>query len=180
MKTYIALLRGINVGGNTSFPMADLRVLCNEIGLEDVRTHIQSGNVVFRSDRSEKELIEKLEQAIEMKKQKNIPVVLRTVEELELVIKRNPFPDGIPSQVGVMFFVDPLPKDFLEGVISTGPEEVVLREREIFIHYPNGMGRSKLKLPLSHLGTVRNMNTISKLYALSLRELEIDETANRK
>ena len=115
-----------------------------------------------------------------MKKQKNIPVVLRTLEELELVIKSNPFPDGIPSQVGVMFFVDPLPKDFLEGVNLTGPEEVVLREREIFIHYPNGMGRSKLKLPMSHLGTVRNMNTISKLYALSLRELEIDETANRK
>lgn len=74
--------------------MADLRALCTEIGLENVRTYIQSGNVIFWSDFT---------------------------------------------------------------------EEVVLREREIFIHYPNGMGRSKLKLPLTHKGTVRNMNTINKL-----------------
>ncbi|MBE0450337.1 MAG: hypothetical protein IBX70_05765 [Clostridia bacterium] len=82
--------------------------------------------------------------------------------------KSNPFPDGIPSQVGVMFFVDPLPEDFLEGVNLTGPEEVVLREREIFIHYPNGMGRSKLKIPLSHKGTVRNISTVNKLLALTI------------
>lgn len=168
MNTYIALLRGINVGGDTSFPMADLRTLCVDLGLEKVRTHIQSGNVIFTSDLSEEVLIEKLEKAIQSKKQKNIPVVLRTAEELECVIASNPFPDGNPSQVGVMFFVDPVPIDLFEHSTHSGPEEVVIKGREIFIHYPNGMGRSKLKIPLSHKGTVRNINTVNKLLALTI------------
>ena len=83
---------------------------------------------------------------------------------------------NIPPQVVAIFAKEsvppyerpPLSKDFLEGVILNGPEEVVLNAREIYIHYPNGMGRSKLKLPQADKGTVRNINTLNKLIALSV------------
>jgi uncharacterized protein (DUF1697 family) len=172
MKTYIAFLRGINVGGSTSLPMAELRTICNDIGLKNVRTYIQSGNVIFQSELPEEMLIKKLEQALLVKGQKHIPVVIRTAGELELVISRNPFPDGNPSQVGVMFFVDSIPAGLLKDVNITGPEEVEISEREMYIHFPNGMGRSKLRLPLAQQGTVRNINTVTKLIELSREKVE--------
>lgn len=153
-----------------SLPMVELRTLCNDIGLENVRTYIQSGNVIFQSEFPEEMLIKKLEQALYTKGQKHIPVIIRTIGELELVISRNPFPDGKPSQVGVMFFVDAIPTDLLKDMTITGPEEIEIFEREIYIHFPNGMGRSKLKLPLAQQGTVRNINTVTKLIELSREE----------
>lgn len=166
METYIAFLRGINVGGNTSFPMTELRTICNDIGFTNVRTYIQSGNVIFESEHAEKVLIEKLEQALSERTQKKIPVMIRTAEDLRSVLSSNPFPDAKPDQVGVMFFVNPVPTDLVEGLTISGPEEIVLSEREIYIHFPNGMGRSKLKLPFAQQGTVRNINTISKIAGL--------------
>jgi uncharacterized protein (DUF1697 family) len=176
MKTYIAFLRGINVGGNTSLPMAELRAVCTDIGFGNVRTYIQSGNVIFESEFPEEILIKKLEQALHVKEQKHIPVIIRTAREIESVISRNPFPDAKPSQVGVMFFVDPVPKDLLKDVTITGPEEVEIFGREIYIHFPNGMDRSKLKLPLVQQGTVRNINTITKLVELSRETVETDRS----
>jgi len=67
-----------------------------------------------------------------------------------------------------MFFAEPLPKDFLSGISTPGQEEVILSSREAYIHYPDGMGRSKLKLPkVSEEGTVRNINTISKIIGIA-------------
>ncbi len=167
MNTYIAFLRGINVGGNTCLPMAELRAACNEIGFKNVRTYIQSGNVIFESDLPEEMLITMLEKALYDKVEKHIPVMIRMVEELELVNSGNPFPDAKPALVGVMFFKAPVPSDLLINVTISGPEEVKISKREIYIHFPDGMGRSKLKLPLAQQGTVRNINTITKLIELS-------------
>lgn len=168
MKTYIAFLRGINVGKNTLLPMSELKLICNGIGFKNVRTYIQSGNVIFESELSEEMLVKKLEQALHTRKQKHIPVIIRTAKELESVISCNPFPNAKPARVGVMFFASPVSNDVLKAITIPRPEEVEISEREIYIHFPNGMGRSKLKLsPMQQQGTVRNINTVTKLAKLA-------------
>jgi uncharacterized protein (DUF1697 family) len=133
-----------------------------------VRTYIQSGNVIFESELSEEMLVKGLELALQARKQKKIPVVIRTAKELESVISCNPFPNAKPAQVGIMFFSDTVPNDVLKDLTISGPEEVEISGREIYIHYPNGMGRSKLELPkMLQKGTVRNINTITKLAEMS-------------
>ncbi len=162
---YVAFLRGINVGKNTLLPMARLKAICEKAGLISVRTFIASGNVMFESAASEEELIRLLESALETSEGRRIPVIIRQSPELKKIVSRNPFPDANPAQVGVMLFAKPVPKDLMEGVVISGPEQVKISGREIFIHYPLGMGRSKLKIPAQD-GTVRNINTIRKLAEL--------------
>ena len=167
MATFIAFLRGINVGGNTILPMEKLRTICIETGLLKVRTYIQSGNVLFISDLEEEELIKKMEESLESQVGKHIPVIIRSAKELETIIFKNPFPDANPSQVGISFFTKIVPENYLRDFVNTEPEEIVVSGREIYIHYPNGMGHSKLKLPkMQEQGTVRNINTIKKTYGI--------------
>ncbi len=167
MSKYFALLRGINVGGSTIIPMPELKFICTDIGLKDVCTYIQSGNVIFESELTEVKLKKKLEEALLVKRQKHITVIIRTVHEMETVIAGNPFPDAEPSRIGVMFFAEPVPTDISSLITTTGREKAKISGREVYIHYPDGMGRSKLKLPkIFQEGTVRNMNTISKLISL--------------
>ena len=167
MPKYIALLRGINVGGNTILPMSDLKFICTDIGLKNVRTYIQSGNLIFESELSEIKLKKKLEEALLVKRQKQIPVIIRTIQEMETAIAGNPFPGAEPSQTGVMFFAEPVPREISSSITTTGHEKTVISGREIYIHYPAGMGRSKLKFPkIFQEGTVRNINTINKLIRL--------------
>lgn len=168
MAMYIAFLRGINVGGNTPLPMVKLRKVCTELGLKNVRTYIQSGNVLFDSNLLEQELINKLELALEAQVEKYLPVKIRSAKELEAVISKNPFPRANPSKVGISFFTQLVPENYLKNFTNTEPEEIVVSGREIYIHFPNGMGRSKLKLPkMGEQGTVRNVNTVRKLVELA-------------
>ena len=169
MTTYIALLRGINVGGHGILPMAELKTLCVNLGLMQVRTYIQSGNVLFESDLSENQIVEVLEAELLIKLQKSIPVIVRAAAEMEAVLAGNPFPGVNPSQVGVLLFKKPEADECLKDFKYPGPEEIVISNsnKELYIHFPNGMGRSKLKLPKSvEQGTVRNINTIKKLVEL--------------
>lgn len=168
MTTFIAFLRGINVGGNTILPMAKLKDICTDLGFENVRTYIQSGNVLFDSDLSEHKLMIMLELALEAQMEKLIPVILRSAKELEAVVAKNPFPNANPSQVGISFFIQSVAEKYFNDFVNTEPEEIVVSGREIYIHYPNGMGRSKLKLPkMQEQGTVRNINTVGKLVELT-------------
>lgn len=167
MSTFIAFLRGINVGGNTIIPMAELKTICMGIGFENVRTYIQSGNVIFTSKLAEDALVKQLEDALHKTMQKEITVVIRTAQELNSIISRNPFSDATPSLVGVVLLTAPVPKDAFESLTGPGGEEIVISEREIYIYYPNGMGKTKLKLPkIAQKGTVRNINSITKISAL--------------
>jgi uncharacterized protein (DUF1697 family) len=171
-ETYIAFLRGINVGGATKLPMAELKSICKDIGFQNVRTYLNSGNVIFESELSEELLIKNLEHALYSEKQKHISVIIRTAKDLESVKSGNPFPNAKPAQVGVMFFADKVPKDAIKAITIPGPEEIKISGREIYIHYPNGMGRSKLKLPkMSRNGTVRNINTVTRLAELSRKTI---------
>ena len=167
MKTFIALLRGINVGGHAILRMDELKTLCADLGMGNVRTYIQSGNVLFESELPENKIIETLEAELRKKLQKYIPVIIRTSAEMEFVLTGNPFPNANPSQVGVLFFNNPIVDDCLKSFEYSGPEEIVKSNMELYINYPNGMGRSKLKLPkAAEQGTMRNLNTIKKLNEL--------------
>jgi uncharacterized protein (DUF1697 family) len=167
MPVYTALLRAINVGGTGKLPMSELRQLCSQAGFEKVTTYIQSGNVVFSSRLGEARVQRLLEEALAKKMGKPVGVHLRSSNELASILARNPFP-GVPgNRVIVLFLETAPPADALAGLQIAGNEEVRLSGREIFVHYPDGMGKSKLKIPFAKTATARNLNTVEKLLELS-------------
>jgi uncharacterized protein (DUF1697 family) len=166
MPAYAALLRAVNVGGTGKLAMSDLRRLCEEGGLRDVTTYIQSGNVVFRSPRAEASVKKLLGQALAAQLGKPCGVLVRTAAELQQLLEQNPFPDAAPNQVLVLFLDDEPPASALKDVVAADGEQLRACGRHLVIHFPNGMGRSKLKIPLTKTGTGRNLNTVRKLLAL--------------
>lgn len=171
MPVYVALLRAINVGGTGKLPMAELKSLCEGLGFADVSTFIQSGNVIFRDGGDQEEIAARLDAALAERLSKPPGVFLRRPGELAAIAKANPFAAMEPNRVLVSFFAEPVPEDALYGLVAPDGEEVVALGREIFVHYPIGSGRSKIKLPILKTGTSRNINTIVKLAALAA-ELE--------
>lgn len=165
---YIALLRGINVGGSGLLPMKDLATLCEDLGWTSVRTYIQSGNVLFDSPLAEPKLKAQLEKSLEARMGKPISVMIRSAQELRAILDANPFPGREPAKIGVHFLDAAPPKDLRKKAIAPAGEEVHPGRREIYVYYPTGMGQSRLKLPLDGAAaTVRNINTIAKLVALA-------------
>ncbi|CAD7838074.1 hypothetical protein S1OALGB6SA_1179 [Olavius algarvensis spirochete endosymbiont] len=144
MTRYIALLRAVNVGGTGKLSMKTLSDLCIELGLENVRTYIQSGNIVFDSNLAETAIRRALEEALADKLEIKTEVVLRTAKELKAVLDANPFSTSKLSGVGVFFQTSPI-NDRLFHPSST--EEIRMGEREVYIHFKAGMASSKLKLP---------------------------------
>lgn len=170
MTTYVALLRAVNVGGTGKLPMADLKAMCVRIGAADVRTYIASGNVVFDSTMSEAQLKKKLEAEFGRYADKPIGVAVRTGIEMAGVLKDNPFPRAAPSKTVAIFLDQPPPPSVLEGIRGVDREEVRLGAREIYVHYVDGIGRSKLRIPDAAAGTARNMNTVAKLVQMATQE----------
>ena len=168
MATFVALLRGINVGGSGMLPMKYLSAMCVPLGFKNVRTYIQSGNIVFESTLPEENVRAALEQVLMKRMGKKVDVMIRSASELEAVLNGNPFPEAEPAKVIVVFLSHTLPKGILDNLSIPGGEEVRPGTREVYIHYPNGMGRSKLKLPSAvSAGTARNINTVTKLVAMT-------------
>jgi uncharacterized protein (DUF1697 family) len=168
MTTFVALLRAVNVGGTGLLPMKDLSALCTQLGFAGVRTYIQSGNVVFRSDLSEARARKALEEALAERFGNRVDVMIRSASELRAVLSANPFPDAPPARVAVVFSSNPIPKSAVDEVIAPGGEQAAAGKRELYLFYPDGMGRSKLKLPAA-IGrtTARNINTVAKLVAMT-------------
>jgi uncharacterized protein (DUF1697 family) len=182
MPVLISLLRGINVVGANQIRMEALRKLHEQCGCRDVRTHINSGNVVFRTAR--RNFKPKLvEDAIEAAVGFRPAVVLRTPAELRDIIRRNPFAgrEGIhPSKLLVGFLAETPAKPAvaaLEKVKAKGyPEEAHLDGRELFVYFPDGVGKSKfpwasLDKIFKTTSTARNWNTVTKLLQIA-EELE--------
>ncbi|MGN6650878.1 DUF1697 domain-containing protein [Trinickia sp.] len=163
MTQYVALLRAVNVGGTGKLPMAELRTMCESIGFAKVRTYIASGNVVFESELSEASVKTKLERCLKTSTGMQIGVLIRTGAELAAVLAGNPFPAAAPNRTVAIFLDEPPPTDTLAGVSGQQEEEIALGEREIYVHYGNGMAKSKLKIRAAKSGTARNMNTVAKL-----------------
>ena len=167
MTVHIALLRGINVGGHRPIAMADLRALLADLGLEDGRSLLQSGNLLFRSGGRTCGDLERLLEA-EAKRRLGLEteILVRTVDEWKAVVARNPFPEEAERDPGhlVVMFCKAAPGDRLK-VTGARREIVRAKGREIYIVYPDGIGRSRLKLDVR--GTARNWRTVLKLAALA-------------
>jgi uncharacterized protein (DUF1697 family) len=178
MTTYLALLRGINVGGHKKIAMSELRDLCTNAGCANARTVLQSGNVIFESAaRNAPSLERALEAAVMKEMGVETSFLVRTAAEWRDAIANNPFPreaESDPSHLLVMFLRDaPEPKAVkaLQAAIR-GREVVRANGRQAYLVYPDGIGESKLTIHVieKHLatrGTARNWNTVLKMEAIA-------------
>ena len=166
MTVFVALLRAVNVGGTGKLPMKDLAALCTGLGFAEVRTYIQSGNVVFESALAEPAIRARLEAALTERLGKRADVVVRTGSELRAVWKANPFPRAEPAKVIAVFRSERVHERMLSEVVAPAGEQVRLGKRELYVYFPQGMGKSKLRLPAG-VGTMRNMNTVAKLVEMA-------------
>jgi uncharacterized protein (DUF1697 family) len=173
--TVIALLRGINVGGHNKLPMAKLREIAADVGFVDVLTYIQSGNLVASTDLDPEVAGDVLAGAIREATGLRIPIIVRTAQQWADVIACNPFPDAVdPARhVHVVFLPAPA-SDAIKAFDATAfaPEATAVRGSEIYLHLPEGMGRSRLAVAVNRLpeiaaGTARNWNTVLRIAALA-------------
>jgi uncharacterized protein (DUF1697 family) len=169
MTRYVALLRAVNVGGTGKLPMADVRAICGGAGFTRVETYIASGNVIFESKSAASKVKAELEARLLAYAKKPMEVVLRTAAEMAAVLKANPFPKAEPKFTYTIFLDRRPPRDALDHAAGQDDEEMRLGDREIFVHYPSGMGRSKLRIPVAKTGTARNMNTVAKLAEMAAK-----------
>ncbi len=169
MPAFIALLRAVNVGGTGTLPMADLKAMCVAEGWLQVQTYIASGNVVFVSKDKPAKIKAALERRLQAYAGKPVGVVVRTAKEMAAVLAGNPFPKAAPNRTVAIFLDEPPPANALADIRGRNAEELRLGTREIYVHYGEGMGRSKLVIPAVKFGTARNMNTVAKLAALAAK-----------
>jgi uncharacterized protein (DUF1697 family) len=180
MNTYIALLRGINVGGNNKLPMKELVTVLEGLGLTNVKTYIQSGNVVFQSARTDtKALAAAISAAIGQSHGFAPAILLLTGDELQAAMQANPFPEAEADHKSLhFFFLEPAPdKPDLAALaaLQTETERFALIDKVFYLHAPDGIGRSKLAERFGRGWgvdiTARNWRTVSTLLAM-VREVE--------
>ena len=176
-EVHVALLRGVNVGGNNRLSMKDLTAMFEAAGCTQVRTYIQSGNVVFAATPAvAKRLRKALATALEDCLGRSVPVVLRTAAEMEALGRDNPFhaSGADPSTLCVGFLADP-PTDAGLAKLDRGrsaTDEFEVRGSEIFLRYPLGLAKSKLTnayfdKALGTACTVRNWRTVQALTSMA-------------
>jgi uncharacterized protein (DUF1697 family) len=173
---YIALLRGINVGGNTMIKMSELKAAFEDLGFENVVSYVNSGNLAFDTKKgSESKLASKIEKAVEDMTDKQVLVMLREQSSINEVLEHNPF-DGeyeTHKQMHVLFLKEPIPTDRQKEILdlATDRERIAIRGREIYTLLLGGMAESllgrgllekKLKMPM----TARNWRTVKRLAEL--------------
>lgn len=176
MSRFVALLRGVNVAGKNALPMKDLAAMFVDSGCTDVKTYIQSGNVVFSaSSRVATKISATITSQIADRLGLSVPVVVRTGEELRDVIEGNPFlKAGKREDTMHVYFLADIPNAELVSKLDTkrsDTDQFIVRNREIYLQLPNGMGRSKLTnayfdSKLKTVSTARNWRTVLKLYEM--------------
>jgi uncharacterized protein (DUF1697 family) len=174
MPELVCLLRGVNVGGRSKLAMAQLRSVCEELGCTDVRTYLQSGNVVVRTSTPPTRLAGELQSALESATGFGPPVVVRRRADLERVLADNPYPDTDPKLLHVGFLAAKPTKAALASLddVDCAPEGFTVVGKEVYLNYVNGIGKSKrlARVPFERrLGvpmTARNLNTVSALTTL--------------
>lgn len=174
MMTYIALLRGINVGGNNIIKMADLKAICAGLGFENVRTYIQSGNVVFETDERDAEILgNKLTLAIEASHGFAPQLFMLKKTDMQAAL------DGFDLEFGeekfvYFYFLEQKPNDVklaeIDALLAMG-DEYKLTDKVFYLHCPAGVGRSKLAAKLDRLlgvqTTARNLRSVKKIVELA-------------
>jgi uncharacterized protein (DUF1697 family) len=169
----VAFLRGINVGGHNRVPMTDLRALFTDLGYPDAVTLVQSGNVLFGAEGTDlAALAAHLEREFTARFGFASRFVLRSRDELVEAAARNPFPDAVsePAKLHIVFLGETPTAGAVAALVPTPPDVFVVDGRHVYVHYPGGAGRSKLKLDLGVAATARNWNTLTRVLALMGRE----------
>ena len=172
----MALLRGINVGGRNKLPMSALTEVFERAGCEDVRTYIQSGNVIFRAPRElARQIPAVVAEAIRERVGVAVPVVVRSGAQLRSIVAGNPLADdGDLSKVHVVFLADRPSRRLLASLDPdrSPPDRFVAKGSEVYLECPNGIARTRLTnayfdAKLATVSTVRNWNTVTKLLQLA-------------
>ena len=176
MKTYIALFRGINVGGNNVLPMKDLVALLENLGSQNVKTYIQSGNAVFQNKEENASLLSnRIRAAIKKSHGFEPQVLLLKPEEIERAVESNPFPEAESEPKTLhLHFLASMPKNPDLGAlesIKSDRERFALKDGVFYLHAPDGIGRSKLaantEKVLGVATTGRNWRTVRKVLAMA-------------
>ena len=178
-EIYVALLRGINVGGKNKLPMPDLVALCTEAGGSAVQTYIQSGNVIFQADaEAAATLPAKLSTLITERFGCRVPIVLRSASQLDAVVRSNPYlTQGVPEEALHVMFLAGLPSAAQAASLDSNrsaPDMFAVRGSEIYLYLPNGVKDTKLTnayfdAKLATVSTSRNWKTVTTLLALMNR-----------
>ena len=171
MKTYIVILRGINVSGKNILPMVALRELLSSLKFENVQTYIQSGNIVLNSELSKEEVIVKVKNGIASTFGYDVPVLARTIDEWETAIAKNPYPTENHKIVSFTFLSE-VPIETAVAVNSTNDDVYTVVNDMVYIYCPGGFGSTKLtnnlfEKKLKVTATSRNYRTTMKLLALA-------------
>ncbi len=178
MATWIALFRGINVGGKNILPMKELREVLQERGYTHVKSYIQSGNVVFRGPQTNAEhLADHIGDAVLDSHGFQPRVIVLSVEDLEQAAVSNPFPEAQADPKSLhLYFLSELPnRPDLKALndIKSRTESFAIVGKVFYLHAPDGIGRSKLAASAERLigvaGTARNWRTVSKVLELASR-----------
>ncbi len=179
MSIYVAMLRGINVGGQKIVKMENLRALFEALGFRRVRTYVQSGNVIFEASRTSPDSLSKnIKKKILSDYGFSVPLILRTLGEMKKIVNDNPFlkERGIDDSKLHVTFLSELPAETTLrklDALNSLPDQFRIRSREVYLYCPNGYGRTKLsnsafeKL-LSVEATTRNWKTVNALVGISL------------
>lgn len=181
MVTYISMLRGINVSGRKKIKMEELTALFEFLGLKNVKTYVQSGNVIFNSpQRDTRELSNLIEEKIKRVSKLSVSVLLRTLDELQQIINNNPFlkEKGVDSSKLHITFLSEVPKELgLSKVIGLYGElyKFVIINREVYLYCPDGYGRTKFsndffERKLGVTATTRNWKTVNALLDIAKKQ----------
>jgi uncharacterized protein (DUF1697 family) len=172
VATYVAFLRGVNLGPNNKISMSALRAMAEDRGYTDVATYINSGNLIISSSKKAATVEREISNAIKDTFGRPIDVTVRTPAQLKKILAENPYPDGNPSQVTVAFLTKAPPANAQDKVaaVATDHEPFTFAGQDVYVNYSQGIGKSKLAERFSDIigvsSTVRNIRTVEKVLAL--------------
>ena len=177
MQTYISMLRGINVSGSKKIKMVELKSLYEKLKFKEVQTFIQSGNVIFKSSKSETTIIKTIYDGLKKEWNYDVTIILKTPTELKNIIAKNPFLKGHDVNVKNLYFtfLESTPDKTLLTAIkdfTSNNDEFVIKGKEVYVLCPDGYGTTKLhnnffERKLKVGATTRNWNSLNKMYLLS-------------
>jgi len=175
MKTHIALLRAINVSGKNIILMKDLKTIFEDLDFKNVKTYIQSGNVIFESDKNSVLLAELISNKINLVYDYNVPVIILTIGELKVVVENNPFlieDKNIDTKKLYVSYLNQIPTETKKlDDFDFGQDKYIIKDKVIYLKYDLGAGRTKLSIKiienkLGCIATARNWRTTCKLLEL--------------
>jgi len=166
VTAYVALVRAVNVSGTGKLPKEDLKAMGGACGFDNVRTFINSGNLLFTSDLAEATVQKRIAEKLADYFGKPTAVYVRSAHEMADVVKKNPFDDDKPSRVMAHFVAEKPTTSMIDEARDAQGERLALGPRLIYVSYGEGIGKTKLKLPAVKQGTARNMNSVARIAEL--------------